>query len=195
MQLKIITLFLILTLSKTSVDEIQIKNEEVNANVPKQEQIDTTQKDSKQEQTYTENENKNKQEKTLTNDQDETVIIDLECHDYLELAGEDNGVYCRLIDEEQIETVLNYVDNTLEEIYVKSPYCGGGVDVTINRNGVVDKYFFKKVPYFPYKGERIDIVKWSGEIEEEIWYRVEDGARDYLLSILAEVDEKVLTFR
>lgn len=183
MQLKIITLFLILTLSKTSVDEIQIKNEEVNANVPKQ------------EQTYTKKESKNKQEKTLTDNQNETVIIDLECHDYLELAGEDNGVYCRLIDEEQIETVLNYVDNTLEEIYVKSPYCGGGVDVTINRNGVVDKYFFKKVPYFPYKGERIDIVKWSGEIEEEIWYRVEDGARDYLLSILAEVDEKVLTFR
>ena len=69
MQLKIITLFLILTLSKTSVDEIQIKNEEVNANVPKQ------------EQTYTKKESKNKQEKTLTDDQNETVIIDLECHE------------------------------------------------------------------------------------------------------------------
>ena len=79
--------------------------------------------------------------------------------------------------------------------YIKSPYYGGNIKVTINRNGVIDKYFFKEIPYIPYNKEKIDIVKWSGEHKEEIYYRVEDGARDYLLSILAEVDEKVLTFR
>ncbi|MEG1448709.1 MAG: hypothetical protein RR048_01800 [Oscillospiraceae bacterium] len=183
MQLKIIALFMVLIIGKSTVDEIQTGVEEVETNVPKQ------------EQTSSEEIRNEEQEETPSDDINETVTIDLECHDYLELAGEDNGVYCRLTDEEQIQTVLNYVDNTVEEIYIKSPYCGGGVDVTINRNGIVDKYFFKRVPYFPYKGERIDIIKWSGETEEEIWYRVEDGARDYLLSILAEVDEKVLTFR